>query len=457
MSRFAELCSVAFEHGYHLNFDAIPYAALDNTRRGLLAQRFDVNRIFSIRPTAESLKTLAGYRMLYKTSGSGFLLAVEVNTSVPGSQALVPVDDDLRLSFAITLKDKQFFNYSALPTQSGGVFRFSNQSGNTVSGNFLSRPVSDFDSGRSYEAGEIYFHPTAPNAGLFQALRDTGPAPTPVAADWERIPADTYDSGLNYPIGAVVLADDVIYRALISNPGTDLSDAAEWQVVSQLPNQHVTGDDYLPVHADQVSIDISAAAISEATVRIYRIDSSTVVHQQQFFADSADLDDLTIQLNHLRPGTYHLEVENSSNTVLADFNYDFYLSERALSEGWFGVIEIGIGAGSFALVDGTGQLANPQYNINFLNRSSRWRYIFPQPQTLGSGAQVVQEDSSGQVLVTNTPRPLTRSGSGIPLQADSLATPSVSEEVLLPQPNVNRIRYQASQWYSEVHMSNLPM
>jgi hypothetical protein len=138
-------------------------------------------------------------------------------------------------------------------------------------------------------------------------------------------------------------------------------------------------------------------------------------------------------------------------------NYDFYLDGKALSQNWFAVIEMGVGSGSFALLDNTGNVANPGYTLNFLNRATRRRYIFPAPQTIGTGAQVVQEDSTGQVLVTSTPLPLTLFGTGIPLQADSAATPSVSEEVLLPEPRVNRIRYQAEQWFSEIHLSNLPL
>ena len=53
------------------------------------------------------------------------------------------------------------------------------------------------------------------------------------------------------------------------------------------------------------------------------------------------------------------------------------------------------------------------------------------------------------------PRPLTRFGVGSRLQADSPATPAVSEEILLPAPEVSIVRRESAGWYSETHVANL--
>lgn len=458
MNRYVQLFSVSIEHGYYLNFGAVPHPALAEDRRHSLKNQYAVKHLFNITPTEDTAKSLAGQRMLFKSTAEGFLVGVEVlDTGLANFQPLIPMANDLRLRFAITLNDKYFSNYTSLPTRRGGLYYFSNRSGNAASGNFLSRPVPDYDSEKVYEAGELYLHPSAPGEGVFRAIRDTGPAASPVAADWERTPPDTYDPSITYATGVIVLSDDRIYRALVDGPSTDLADSTNWQFVGTLPRQYVTGDDFLPLHFVQVKVDVAAAGIAQAFVAVYPLGESEAVWQRQFIAASGNLDEIVLPLQHLRPGAYHLEIVDSSQTVLSDLNYDFYFDGKALSQNWFAVIEIGLGSGSFALLDSSGNVANPGYTLNFLNRATRWRYIFPAAQTIGTGAQVVQEDSTGQVLVTSVPLPLTRFGTGIPLQADVAATPSVSEEVLLPEPRVNRIRYQAEQWFSEIHLSNLPL
>jgi hypothetical protein len=92
--------------------------------------------------------------------------------------------------------------------------------------------------------------------------------------------------------------------------------------------------------------------------------------------------------------------------------------------------------------------------LRFLNRASRWRYIFPSAQAVGTGADVAVEAGNTRVLVTAAPRPLTRFGTGARLQADSAATPSVSEEILLPAPEATRLRRQSAQWFSETYVPN---
>jgi hypothetical protein len=457
VSRYAQLFEVNLEHGYYLNFGSTPFNALAFDTREFLTKVYSVEQIFTLFPTNETMKILAGYRMIVKNKGDGFLVAVELDPNTSGSQPLVSVDQNMNLRFAISLKDKTFTNYTSLPMREGGLFYFSNRSGNPVPGNYLTRSVSNYDTSRAYEAGELYLNTVAPNEGLFQALRDTGPAGAPIAADWTQIPPDTYDSSINYTAGSIVLADYVIYRALINNPGTDLNNAAEWESIDQLANQHVTADDYLPLHAEKIELDVSSAGQSQVSVLVYRLGEPAAVWQNLFISDNGNLDVVQLYLSDLKAGAYHLEVRDNTDTVLPDFDYDFYLDHTALEQGWFGVIEIGAGNGSFALLDGGGELRNPTYSINFLSRPTRWRYIFPDNQPIGSGAEVVQEDSEGRILVTGEPRPLTRFGGGLFLQTDLPSTPDVSEEVVLPKPKVNRIRHQDSQWFSEIHLSNLPI
>jgi hypothetical protein len=119
------------------------------------------------------------------------------------------------------------------------------------------------------------------------------------------------------------------------------------------------------------------------------------------------------------------------------------------------VIEIGAGTADFALLNADGTLRSPSYVLRFLNRATRWRYIFPAAQAVGTGADVTVDPANSSALVTPAARPLTRFGSGSRLQADSAGTLAVNEEILLPIPGVNQIRRESVEWFSETHVSNI--
>jgi hypothetical protein len=203
------------------------------------------------------------------------------------------------------------------------------------------------------------------------------------------------------------------------------------------------------------NLDISAAALPQATIRVFRADDTVVVAEQVFTAGAGTLGLVQLDLRGLVPGSYRLEVRDASLVVVPGVGGPVYLAPAARTDGWFGVIDIGPGTADFALLNGDGTLRAPRYVLRFLNRATRWRYIFPAAQSVGTGAEVAPEAGSDRVLVTATPRPLTRFGAGSRLQADDAATPTVSEEVLLPAPEATLIRRQNAEWFSEIHVSNL--
>jgi hypothetical protein len=141
---------------------------------------------------------------------------------------------------------------------------------------------------------------------------------------------------------------------------------------------------------------------------------------------------------------------------VAGLGLDFYLSTQAAAEGWFGIVEIVPGAGSFALLDGSQLLRSPVFRIRFANQAARLRYRFPATQPVGTGAEVAPDPVDGSILVTPDPRPLTRLGDGVLLRADDTATPAVSEAIRLPHHGVPALSKQGGQWFSDVHLSNLP-
>jgi hypothetical protein len=458
MTRYAVLCEVEFLHDYFLNRGNLVYEALEGGQREAVRQRYAAATFVDVFPTEHTQKKLAGHKMLFKTTAFGFLVAVQTDASAPDDRPAIPPGADFYLAFALRIRDPRFFNYTTLAGSSAGFYRFSNESGNAVAGShFLSTPVPAFDATRTYEAGEVYADNSGSPVALFRAFRDTGPSAAPVVVDWERIPPDTWSASATYASGAVVLFADRLYQALVNGPSNNPTDITQWEPLGMLANQYVTAADRLVLKPTVVNIDLSSAALPQVTIRLFRRGEVTAVVEQVYAAESGNLDLAQLDLRGLIPGSYRLEVLNSALSAVSGLGFNFYLDSKASREGWFGIIEISRGSGVLALFDSGGALLSPRYTLRFLNRSTRWRYIFPSAQPVGAGAEVAPERSDNHILITALPRPLTRFGSGIRLQADVSGTTSVSEEVLLPEPETHRIRRQNAQWYSEIHVSNLPL
>ena len=458
MMRYVKLFDVEVLHDYFLNCGSLVHETMQDEPRVAVSRRYMAGAFLDVLPTKESEGILAGHKMIFKTTASGFLVGVKLDASAPDDRPAVPPGPELRFRFALRIKDPHFFNYTTLAESSQSFHRFSNGSANeTAGGRFLSASVPAFDATRSYEAGELHTVSAPPTVNLFRAVRDTGPSASPVTTDWEQIPSDTYDSGESYTAGSIVLSANHIYRALVDSPGTDLNNAAQWEALGILANQYVTAADSIALRSGRFNLDLSSAAVSQATIRIHRLNEITTIWEAHFSAVNGSLGEVQIDANKLKPGPYQLEVLDTSLTVIPNLGFNLYVDSEAMREAWFGVIEIGVGSGDLALLDSSGVVRSPRYTIRFLNRATLWRYIFPAIQAMGSGAEVAPEGGDERILVTDQPRPLTRFGTGIRLQADDSVTPSLSEEVLLPLPEARRIRRQNTQWYSEIYMSNLQL
>lgn len=453
MIRYRPLFHVDIAHDYFLSRGDVVVEAQAEVDRTALTALFAVDEFLEIFPTEETESVLAGHKMLFRTSASGFTVAVRVDPSAPGDRPMVPPAAGLKLAFALRLIDPRFANYTELGPAATRFYRFGNDSQNrTADVNFLSRRVPAFAASRRYAAGEIRAQAAGPTFDLFLALRDTGPAAAPVAADWRRIPADTHNPATTYQQGAIVLSGNRLFRALINQPGTDLTVAAEWQPAGVLGNQYATSADAaLPV-SSLFNLDISDLALPQAAVHVFPSGAAVTAREQTFTAGSGTLAEVQIDLRGLAPGLYRADILDGAAAVARSLA--LYLAPRAATENWFGVIDIGAGAGDFALFNPSGTLRTPRYVLRFLNRATRWRYIFPAPQVVGAGADVAPEAGNNRVLVTAAPRPLTRFGAGSRLQSDSPATAAVSEEILLPAPEVHSIRRQNSEWFSETHAAN---
>ena len=453
MNRYRPLFDVDIAHDYFLSRGDVVLEAQADVDRAALGNRYSVGDFLEVFPDDATMPVLAGHKLLFRNTGTGFRVAVRLDPSASDTRPMVPPSGALRLTFVLRLADTSFANYTELGPVTTSLYRFGNDSQNRTAGvNFLSSRASAFVTTRRYVAGEVFAQAAGATFDLFLALRDTGPSAAPVPADWRRIPADTFSATATYRAGALVLSGNSLFRALINNPGTNLANAAEWQPAGLLGNQYVTVADAVLRASSLFDVDISDLAVSQATVRVRFPAGTAVATEQMFAAQQGTLRQVQVDLRGLTRGPYRVEILGVSGAVIHGFSC--YLAPAASSENWFGVIDIGMGAGDFALLNADGTLRSPRYVLRFLNRATRWRYIFPSAQTVGAGGDVAPDAGNNRILVTPAPRPLTRFGSGSRLQADAPATPAVSEEILLPAPDAKRIRLENAEWYSETHVPN---
>jgi hypothetical protein len=454
MIRYRPLFNVDILHDYFLSRGDVPLEANSDADRAALSDLYAVSDYMDIVPDRTTVSTLAGQKMLFKATGTGFTVAVRLDPSTAALRPLIPPPADFKLTFAVRLADAQFANYTELGPATTEFYRLGNDSQNSTTGvNYLSSPVPPFSATRQYVAGEIRAEASGGVFNLFLALRDTGPAAAPVSADWKRIPPDTWSATTTYKTGDIVLLNNQVFRALVNSPGTDLTKASDWQPVVTLGNQYVTVNDaILPIPA-LFNLDIGDLALAQATARVFPSGGAAAAAEQTFSVAQGTLGQVQINLRGLTPGRYRVSIFDSTGADVRDVAC--YLSPQAIMESWLGVIEIGAGGAGFALFNPDGTLRAPRFTVRFLNRATRWRYIFPSAQKVGTGAEVAIQAGSDSILVTPGPRPLTRFGVGSRLQADDPATTTVSEEILLPAPEVNRIRRESAEWFSEIYIPNI--
>lgn len=458
MIRYRPLFQVDIAHDYFLSRGDVVFEAQPEADRFALASHYSVDQFLQIVPDECTHARLAGHKMIFRATAAGFMVAVKLDASASDIRPAVPPLADFKLTFAMRVRDARFANYTELGPSNNGFYRFGNDSQNRVAEvSCLSRPVAAFDPARRYVAGEIRAQAAAPTVNLFIALRDTGPAATPVGPDWRRIPADTFDLSVTYQSGAIVLSANQVYRALVDGPGTDFTNAAEWKPLGALANQYASVADTIILVGNLLNLDISDSALPRATIRVFRAGNTTAAWEQTFVAEQGTLTQVQVDLRSLAPGLYRIDVLDDALVIVPGRSLPIYVAPIARTSGWFGVIDIGLGAGDFSLFNANGTLRAPRYTLRFLNRATRWRYIFPSAQPVGAGADVAPEAGDNRVLVTAAPRPLTRFGAGSRLQADVAATPTVSEEIVLPAPETNRIRRESAEWYSETYLPNLTL
>lgn len=456
--RYGKLCEAKISHAYFLDQGAVPFEALSDTLQERLTARFNSGELFEIVPTAATLQRMQAANLIFKPTQTGFMLGVRLQETAGSLQPFVPLPPDLKLFFGLKPVSPYLTNFSGLPLQpppfAPFCWHFFNASGNQREGRlFLHRPIPDFSPSRAYEAGEVYLDGNE----LFEAIRATGPSGSPVAADWRLTPPDTFSAGQSYRKGDRVLAQGRVYQAKVDQPGNTLSDGSRWAVAGDLPHQFAHAGDRMAIRPGIFKHDVSSAALNQARVRIFSVENGQMLSQTTEQAVSGSLKAVPVSVEGLPQGRYRLEIANAAGSAVTSLGMEFLFLPEAITQGWFGVVEITNPSGVAALTDAAGAILSPVYELRFRSRATRWQYHFPKAQPVGPGAEVQPLAGSPEKLITPNPIPLTLQAPGIRLQADNASTSSVNETVILPRPGTDRIRAEQGQWYSDIYLSNLPL
>jgi hypothetical protein len=122
---FKRVFEVRLLHHYWLDegstvFDKIADAAKRDAR--LLA--YDVRRVLAVAPTQETDDRLRANQCLFKETTLGFIVAAPANTIIPA---------DTVFTFALSIKDSRFFDYTALTLRAQKVYELFDPNDTTVS------------------------------------------------------------------------------------------------------------------------------------------------------------------------------------------------------------------------------------------------------------------------------------------------------------------------------------
>lgn len=124
--KYVPLFEVQILHRFFLNKGSDDYFAMTQIDREKQLAGYSVSNFLEIFPTARSRIKLAGHRMAFTTSGTGFSVWIQVDEA-NYTEPMVELAEDLELSFLLKLLNHTFYNYTDLPFSSAGkLFFFGN-------------------------------------------------------------------------------------------------------------------------------------------------------------------------------------------------------------------------------------------------------------------------------------------------------------------------------------------
>ncbi len=280
---------------------------------------------FEIRPCRDTINYLAGQKLIYKNIGNKLVVLIETDSD---NKPVVSLSQFKKLSFYLKLLNPEFYNFSNLNYQPGKNQRyyFSNayqtKLGTVL---YLSSQTAAYNSGTAYKAGDFtlngsndVFEAIKPSSsGDAHALNDT--------AYWIKRGKFQYVND-----ESLVEVTSLVYT-FETTPSTNFS-------INVFAENPLSGNLDLPVDTENKTFNQAQSSVQ-------------------------------VRLEKLPKGRYCIEVNGQSKVV--------YLDSDALYSQVLGILEIvniQPASNAFSLIDGSGKLKQPRFNIRFANRLVYWKY-----------------------------------------------------------------------------------
>jgi hypothetical protein len=387
-SVYRMLLEVEIRHDYFL----LPSAGTHYT------EDYDISSLIHISPSLETAKLMRDHKMVFKATRTGFAIYVQAEfiSAAVGYATLIDVDPGMSLSFYWTLRDKRFINYTNQRLIENGkkIYYFSNRTGSQQGGiTYLNKAIPSF--GTPYP-GETNYHLgdiISQGGQTLELIEMLAPTVGFTATQWQTI---------NTAITNYV------------NP----SDRLAWQSSyyhHQRPNIS-PGEfiNYTILNADGLPVDLGFI-------------TGTNLPQSEYRApvNAADAVNNTLNLGHLKPGRYSIQIAELGGTTTASF----FLMNTTIQPDLFAVSEFFISGAALPFQFVTENVAlkrwildDPakRFLVRFRNRLTRWRYL-NQDQSLFHQAPA--------------PRPLTKTFSNysIVVGGNTVNLPDPPVEPVLPE------------------------
>lgn len=427
---YKRLVEVRILNEYYL-FDSAQQSIFEMTGAGqqekflddrVFSGQYDVSRDLAIKPTEKCQRKLRNFRIRLIPTKLGFFLGMEVKkVSQPdGSleyQPFIPVTDELTLQFMVEIRNPLFRNFSGFPNRPTvpAQYYFTNvKSNDTRTFPNLPLPISDFESGKTYEMGAL----SVINGQIREALLDTTSNSTNI---WRSI------AGAGY----VSENDQILLPKKFTYTFAEAPQAMPLKFVLKSSN----GDQIKEIPFDKPD-----------GRKAFQLDFSFL------------LDGPSSSRNELPDGAYILEVLGNGNLLTSR---QVYLSNLLYRRQNLGVVELKINraAGPYRLLKDQGTLItsldsdgakipHPVFDIKIKSRLTYWRYISNKKKELSVGVNARAYLSKiNRVLVANRPRNLSSVPTRFVSNNQNIAP------IFLPNPSPSPLRIQDGRVFSDIYVS----
>lgn len=422
---FGNIYKIIFEvqilHEYFLNKGEKLFDQLTESEKVGVIKRYDVNEIFDIQPTAECLKQLKKYHLVFKKSKTGFFVVAEVkhlkqapvkpHSYIP----IIPFDEAFKLTFSIKSTDPYFYSYTVLPFENAisQVYFFSNRAGtNGATYPALSLPIGEYTIKKAYRAGDF------------------------------------------------VLSNNKLYEARINMTAANNSSfkTKNWKEVDK--KDYVNERDKIVRKSGFYDYIFSQPGITHAQFMIQDYDGKTLLKEEIELKDGHTFTGYNILLSSLSSGFYRLTVEGNDDY---QEKINFYFEKSLTPRNIFGIIEINHlpnnAKEDYQLInsDKNNEMVyplspedsrKPVYQLLFKNRSTIWRYNFSKDQEI-TNQQLGDFKRDGgaeekRKFITKESKPLTQ----YPVAIQKFN----QVDQLLPGPTVGNLKPEKDKIYSEIYI-----